>query len=328
MATASFSHSSTPSMFEFCHPPADCLSPSLVCGSYKVDYDQMIGAGTHGSAYVCEDVITKQKFCCKIVRRDTFPISCDWKEKVVNEILIMKRLNGHPNVVGLREFQEEEDTVYIVMDLCDGGDLLDEIELSGSISEDSAREIVKQALEGIIFFHSQGIIHRDLKLENILLLKQDRKKESIRQQNYGASICMSNSGKNMTRQSKALAVKIADFGEAVQLKKRSDKIYGLAGSPYYIAPEIARNESYDFKVDIWSMGIVLYTLLTGEWPSSHDPLTDSSVPKDVKMEFSEQSLHSVSPEARHFLSWLLKTNASERPSATAAFQHPWFDTSL
>ena len=146
---------------------------------------------------------------------------------------ILRKLD-HPNIIKVYELFKEKSFLYIVTEVCHGGDLFERIERLNYFKEEDARAIVKQLLSALSYCHSNKIMHRDIKPENVLMESSDLKD---------------------------LRVKLIDFGTAIEYTGMP-KLKEIYGSSYYIAPEVI-NESYNEKCDIWSLGVVAFVILSG-----------------------------------------------------------------
>ena len=155
---------------------------------------------------------------------------------MINEINIMRRLD-QKNIIKLYEVHESESYIYLIVEVLKGGELFDRVAENGAFIERDACLLMKRLLKALNYLHSKGIMHRDLKLENLILKDDDN--------NYD--------------------VKLADFGLAT-LISQNDQLFKRCGTPGYVAPEILNDKKYDEKVDIFSAGVILYILLTGASP--------------------------------------------------------------
>lgn len=212
-----------------------------------------------------------------------------------NEIAILKDLD-HPNIVKMYEFLEDEKRIYIVTEICKGGELFDEILNRSKFDESDAAIVMKQLLSAVNYCHSKKIVHRDLKPENILL-EQDKDLEKI---------------------------KIVDFGTSLMYDP-SKKLEEKLGTAYYIAPEVIK-KSYNEKCDLWSCGVIMYILISGE-PPFNDPRADNeAIMKKVeagKYDLDHGIWKNVSKEAKDLIKKLLTYDPAERISAEQALKHPW-----
>lgn len=212
-----------------------------------------------------------------------------------NEIAILKDLD-HPNIVKMYEYLEDEKRIYIVTEICKGGELFDEILNRSKFDERDAAVVMKQLLSAINYCHKKNIVHRDLKPEN-MLLESDRDLEKIKVVDFGTSL-------------------VYDKDRALDEK---------LGTAYYIAPEVIK-KSYNEKCDLWSCGVIMYILLSGE-PPFNDPRADNdAIMKKVevgKYDIDHGVWKSISPEAKDLVKKLLTYDASERISAEDALKHKW-----
>mmetsp|Transcript_38480 Transcript_38480/g.46443 ORF Transcript_38480/g.46443 Transcript_38480/m.46443 type:complete len:493 (+) Transcript_38480:224-1702(+) len=223
------------------------------------------------------------------------------RDAILREIDILADLD-HPNVLHLKEYFIGKNHVYLVTELLKGGELLDALlDQGGQYSEADAKLCFKKILEGINYLHQKKVVHRDLKLENLLLAK---------------------SGDLST-------VQIADFG----LAKRSTTdaaMDTMCGSPMYIAPEVISTKAgvgYSPAVDCWSAGVILYILLSGEPP--FDDRNESALFQHIQtgsFEFSAPVWDAVSSPAKDLIKKLLNVNHQQRFSAQQALDHPWCAT--
>ncbi|GJN15929.1 hypothetical protein PR202_gb02876 [Eleusine coracana subsp. coracana] len=207
------------------------------------------------------------------------------------EMEVMQHLSGHPGVVTLKAVFEDADSFYLVMELCSGGRLLDEVARDGRLSERRAANVVRELMAVLKYCHEMGVVHRDIKPENVLLTKDGR-------------------------------LKLADFGLAVRISD-GQKLNGVAGSPAYVAPEILLG-SYSQKVDIWAAGVLLHVLLMGTLPfqgNSAEAVFDAI--KTVELDFHSVQWASVSLLARDLMSQMLNRDSSSRFSADEVLRHPW-----
>lgn len=217
------------------------------------------------------------------------------------EIKILKELQ-HENIVALYDVQEMPNSVFLVMEYCNGGDLADYLQAKGTLSEDTIRIFLQQIAAAMRILHSKGIIHRDLKPQNILLSYANRRKSSIT----------------------GIRIKIADFGFARYLQSNM-MAATLCGSPMYMAPEVIMSQHYDAKADLWSIGTVIYQCLVGK------PPFQANSPQDLRMfyEKNRNLIPSVPRETSAYLAdlllGLLQRNQKDRMDFEAFFSHPFLD---
>ncbi|GER36410.1 calcium-dependent protein kinase [Striga asiatica] len=253
----------------------------------KVDQEyeltKSLGQGKFGSVVLCRSKVTGEEFACKILRKG--------EEIVHREVEIMQHLSGHPGVVTLKAVYEDVESFHLVMELCSGGRLLDQMAREGQYSERKAACIIKEVMLAVRYCHEMGVVHRDIKPENILLTASGQ-------------------------------MKLADFGLAVRILD-GQSLSGIVGSPAYVAPEVLVG-NYSEKVDIWSAGVLLHALLVGVLPFQGDSLeTVFEAIKKVKLDFAGGVWESVSQPARDLLSKMLTRNTSARFTANEVLRHPW-----
>ncbi|XP_026565973.1 serine/threonine-protein kinase ULK2 [Pseudonaja textilis] len=217
------------------------------------------------------------------------------------EIKILKELQ-HENIVALYDVQEMPNSVFLVMEYCNGGDLADYLQAKGTLSEDTIRVFLQQIAAAMRVLHGKGIIHRDLKPQNILLSYASRRKSNV----------------------SGIRVKIADFGFARYLQSNM-MAATLCGSPMYMAPEVIMSQHYDAKADLWSIGTVIYQCLVGK------PPFQANSPQDLRMfyEKNRNLIPSIPRETSAYLSDLLlnllQRNQKDRMDFEAFFNHPFLD---
>ncbi|KAE9598052.1 hypothetical protein Lal_00003938 [Lupinus albus] len=216
-------------------------------------------------------------------------------EDVRREVKILKALSGHEHLIRFHDACEDANNVYIVMELCEGGELLDRIlSRGGRYTEEDAKVIVLQILSVVAFCHLQGVVHRDLKPENFLF----------------------------TSRSEDADMKLIDFGLSDFIKP-DERLNDIVGSAYYVAPEVL-HRSYSVEADIWSIGVITYILLCGSrpfWARTESGIFRSVLRADPN--FDDLPWPSLSPEAKDFVKRLLNKDYRKRMSAAQALAHPW-----
>ena len=245
---------------------------------------------------------TGEEFACKVMSLP--PPGCSnaaevTREDIFKEINILISLD-HPNIIYLREYYEEGNKAYLIMEYLRGGELLDSVLDIGHYSELEARIIFRQIVSGVGYLHGRGIAHRDLKLENLLLAERG----------------------DIAR------VKIADFGLAKGGAATS--LSTICGTPQYVAPEViakgARSgfHSYDLACDIWSCGVILFVLLGG-----YPPFYDESEPRLFdkirrgSYSFDDPVWQHVSDSAKDLIRRLLNLDPKQRPACARILADPW-----
>ncbi|KAJ8795052.1 hypothetical protein J1605_018639 [Eschrichtius robustus] len=206
----------------------------------------------------------------------------------------MKR--SHTGNVRLHDSISEEGFHYLVFDLVTGGELFEDIVAREYYSEADASHCIHQILESVNHIHQHDIVHRDLKPENLLL----------------ASKC------------KGAAVKLADFGLAIEVQGEQQAWFGFAGTPGYLSPEVLRKDPYGKPVDIWACGVILYILLVGYppfWDEDQHKLYQQI--KAGAYDFPSPEWDTVTPEAKNLINQMLTINPAKRITADQALKHPW-----
>ncbi|KZV50880.1 CDPK-related kinase 3-like [Dorcoceras hygrometricum] len=216
-------------------------------------------------------------------------------EDVRREVKILKALSGHKHLVRFYDACEDANNVYIIMELCEGGELLDRIlSKGGRYSEEEAKLIVVQILSIVSFCHLQGVVHRDLKPENFLF----------------------------TSRSEDADMKLIDFGLSDFIRP-DERLNDIVGSAYYVAPEVL-HRSYSVEADIWSIGVITYILLCGSrpfWARTESGIFRSVLRADPN--FEDMPWPSISPHAKDFVKRLLNKDYRKRMTAAQALTHPW-----
>lgn len=216
-------------------------------------------------------------------------------QRLKQEVAVMQRVQHEQHVVNLRETFEDENFVYMVMELCQGGELAAFILEQGNHTESQVALIMRQVLNAVNFLHSCSVCHRDLKPENLLLLNRNPIKENV--------------------------LKVADFGLAAECKT---DLQGVVGTLPYMAPQVFAGR-YDLAVDMWSCGVLMYLLLCGYppfWFEFDDKKTEMMIRRG-NFAFPQQDWDMISDGAKTLIRELLRMQPSERISARDACQNPW-----
>eukprot|EP00475_Leptophrys_vorax_P021973 TRINITY_DN2986_c1_g1_i1.p2 TRINITY_DN2986_c1_g1~~TRINITY_DN2986_c1_g1_i1.p2 ORF type:complete len:378 (+),score=-13.41 TRINITY_DN2986_c1_g1_i1:140-1273(+) len=278
-----------------------------------------IGAGEYGTVRRCTHLATGRVFACKSIRKDGL-VTARAQEEVRREVALMRRVAGHPGVVQLRGAFEDDRCLRLVMDLCDGGELFDEIVRRERIPEGEAAALFRQLASAVAHCHARGVLHRDLKPENILLARNAPAATAAatpaeRDTSAAAAPCAAAAPG-------AFSARIADFGLSIPLRA-GERGYGTAGSPFYMAPEVLTGE-YEFGADVWSLGVILYIMLSGRppfWGADDNEVYDAVL--EGRLDFAGPTWEGVSAEAKGLIRCMLQSDARRRPTAAKVLSHPW-----
>jgi calcium-dependent protein kinase len=269
---------------------------------------QELGSGGFSKVFRVQNLITSEIFACK-----ELPISkIKDKEKFKNEVNIMSKCD-HPNIIKLVEIYEDRRYVELVMEECCGGTLFDRLlkkmeDDDEAFSEKEAAIIFKQIISAIFYCHNQGIAHRDLKMENVLFLYKSED-SPIKVIDFG----LSESAPHLQ----------TDLMEIISGEKNVNMtMSGSVGTPHYISPEVLEGQ-YNQKCDIWSAGVILYTMLSGSFPFDGD--TDKDIYKAIlkrKYDFKKEEWNIISDECKDLISHML-CDEGKRYTAEMVLNHPW-----
>ncbi|XP_041757533.1 calcium/calmodulin-dependent protein kinase type II subunit beta isoform X17 [Coregonus clupeaformis] len=268
---------------------------ATTCTRFTDDFQlyEELGKGAFSVVRRCVKLCTGQEYAAKII--NTKKLSARDHQKLEREARIC-RLLKHSNIVRLHDSISEEGFHYLLFDLVTGGELFEDIVAREYYSEADASHCITQILDSVHHIHQHDIVHRDLKPENLLL----------------ASKC------------KNAAVKLADFGLAIEVQGDQQAWFGFAGTPGYLSPEVLRKEAYGKPVDIWACGVILYILLVGYppfWDEDQHKLYQQI--KAGAYDFPSPEWDTVTPEAKNLINQMLTINPAKRITAQEALKHPW-----
>ncbi|XP_067414765.1 calcium/calmodulin-dependent protein kinase type II subunit delta isoform X6 [Emydura macquarii macquarii] len=271
------------------------MASTATCTRFTDEYQlfEELGKGAFSVVRRCVKIPTGQEYAAKII--NTKKLSARDHQKLEREARIC-RLLKHPNIVRLHDSISEEGFHYLVFDLVTGGELFEDIVAREYYSEADASHCIQQILESVNHCHLNGIVHRDLKPENLLLASK----------------------------SKGAAVKLADFGLAIEVQGEQQAWFGFAGTPGYLSPEVLRKDPYGKPVDMWACGVILYILLVGYppfWDEDQHRLYQQI--KAGAYDFPSPEWDTVTPEAKDLINKMLTINPAKRITASEALKHPW-----
>jgi calcium/calmodulin-dependent protein kinase I len=282
-------------------PTIEQKAPHMVIDNFtdKFFVGKEMGQGAFSIVYEGTKVETGEKYALKCVRKAD--LEDDDIDGLVQEIEVLKQLD-HPYLMNLEGLYQDEHHYIIVSELFHGGDLLQHLVDIEFYSEADARVVIRVLLEALDYCHSKNVVHRDLKLENIMLASSERKLDDI---------------------------KIIDFGFAKKLMKHNERRSSCCGTPSFAAPELRTDDDFDPKAcDIWSLGIISFVLLCG-WPpfmgEDEDDLDDQIVECDYT--FDKPAWASVSDSAKDLVTKMLTKEPTTRLTAKQLLQHGWFSKS-
>uniref|UniRef100_A0A8K9X420 non-specific serine/threonine protein kinase n=1 Tax=Oncorhynchus mykiss TaxID=8022 RepID=A0A8K9X420_ONCMY len=269
---------------------AQPLQATIFSEAYEMKED--IGLGSYSVCKRCIHKTTGMEYAVKIISKA--------KRDPTEEVEILLRYGQHPNVITLKDVFDDGRTVYLVTELMKGGELLDKILRQKFFSEREASAVLYTITKTVEYLHVQGVVHRDLKPSNILYVDESGNAESIR---------------------------ICDFGFAKQLRAENGLLMTPCYTANFVAPEVLKKQGYDAACDIWSLGVLLYTMLTGFTPFANG-LEDT--PEEIlarigsgKFSLTGGYWNSVSAEAKELVSKMLHVDPHQRLTAGQVLRHPW-----
>lgn len=270
------------------------MPPQTVPCQYRTG--KTLGSGTYAVVKEAVHIKTGTYYACKVINKKLM----EGREHMVrNEIQVLKHVSkGHRNIVTLHDYFETSHNLYLIFDLCTGGELFDRICAKGNYFEADAADLVRTIMGAVQYIHSTGIVHRDLKPENLLFRTKEEDAD----------------------------IMIADFGLSRVMDE--DKLHLLTevcGTPGYMAPEIFKKTGHGKPVDIWAMGVITYFLLCGYTPFDRDTQEEEAraiMRGDYKFEPAAYWAN-VSETARDFVKKCLTIDPNRRPTAEQLLKHKW-----
>jgi serine/threonine protein kinase len=261
------------------------LSPPSHVRSYAIGNE--IGQGAFSRVFSAVNLITKSPRAIKVIHRSSLTHSQD-SQRVHQEISILSHLH-HSHLICLKETFTDDKFLYIVLNLCEGGDLFKYILNQGHLDEPTSALVFSQILSAVAFCHSHNIVHRDLKLENVLITTFP-------------------------------TVQLSDFGLSGFVVK-GERMTVYCGSPCYLAPECHCKIAYDgIKADIWSLGVMLFAMVTGSFPWA---VTNSTAMVRQILKGKYDIPKALSMECRSLINGMLQVNPGTRLTMAEVLEHPF-----
>mmetsp|Transcript_4339 Transcript_4339/g.13122 ORF Transcript_4339/g.13122 Transcript_4339/m.13122 type:complete len:375 (+) Transcript_4339:232-1356(+) len=262
------------------------------------EFGERLGEGAFATVYQGIDKTTLETFAIKVIDKGKADNEIEFIQR---ETRIMKTID-HPNVIKTYDVFDTKSNLYLVMEYMPGGTLADIMKAKLLRTEKTVKSVMFDILQGVAYLHRMHIVHRDLKLKNILC-------------------------KNNTL---PLEIKLADFGLSNNVGVRTVSRVALrsqVGSPHFVAPEILRDQPYGTAVDLWSCGVILHLLLTAKYPFSGKTVQDTlKLVCTGKVELRGPEWGYVSKEGQNFVLSLLEEDPEKRPTAEEALKHSWFSS--
>ncbi|XP_049321353.1 serine/threonine-protein kinase 33 isoform X2 [Astyanax mexicanus] len=267
-----------------------------------------LGQGSFGVVCEATHIETQKKWAIKKVNKEKAGSS--GVRLLEREVSILKQVN-HAHIIHLEEVFETPKKMYLVMELCEGGELKRLLRKNKRFSEEETRHIISSLAEAIVYLHKKDIVHRDLKLENILVKSYQSDHDSDDNDDGGE---------------RTVNIKVTDFGLSVQKGGvgSENMLQATCGTPTYMAPEVINGHQYSQQCDVWSIGVIMYTLLCGEPPfisSSEERLFEMI--KKGELSFAGPVWETISDAAKKVLCCLLKVDPAHRITASELLDNPW-----
>lgn len=260
-----------------------------------------IGKGGSGKVYEVKCRLTGESYACKVLSKKKYK-----EEKILQEIELLSEMN-HDNIIKYRESFETKSDIFVIMTHAKGGELYTVLHDNGKFSERNAKNVIGPLLDAIAYLHKKNIMHRDIKLENILfanpVLYDSRSKDiEVRSQD----------------------VLLVDFGLSQKLSNSEPKPDKICGSNFYVAPEVYNRVGYGLEIDLWGVGVVTFMLLSNTPPFyGHRKGELEEAVRTGSYSFENSAFRGVSEEAKDFIRRLLTLNPARRLDAEAALSHIW-----
>lgn len=251
-----------------------------------------LGRGGQGVVHQCTHRVSGLSFACKTIIKSSLTTAAD-EEDVCFEIAAMQQLKGHPFIVSLEEVFEDDHAIHLVMELCEGGELLDSILAKKTLPAHQAAQILWAVAQALKFYHNHGVMHRDVKAENVFLTASGE-------------------------------AKLGDFGLATRLTP-GHRLHDITGTSDYLAPEVLAKD-YDERAELWTLGVLLYIMLTGERlfsASLHGGDRMAAILNTDILHQFRRKCEDLSPSVTDLISRLLCLDPERRITLDQLLAHPW-----
>jgi len=262
---------------------------------YKFDPSQSKALGEGSFAYVVKGwhIETNEVVAIKIINQQEMK---NQNTVIQDEINVLAEVSDHPNIIKLHAVFVDKINFYLVMELCEGGDLFSKIVSKGSFSEKDAAMYCRQLAQALKFMHDHGVAHRDLKPENLLLDAEGN-------------------------------LKVADFGLSKIMEEKHSAMKTVCGTWAYAAPEVIKRKGYDHLVDVWSLGVLQFVMLAGYHPFDvygdlREPVLLKNI-LEIKFNYDDPVWATISSDAKMLIKALLKKSPKDRMSLEEYLEHPW-----
>ncbi|XP_007256339.2 serine/threonine kinase 17a like [Astyanax mexicanus] len=256
-----------------------------------------LGRGKFAVVKKCVEKATGKEYAAKFLRKRRKGKSC--REDIMNEIAVLESAKANQYVVGLHEVYETSNEIILVLECAAGGEIFDQCvgDSDEAFTEKDVIRLARQILTGVAFLHKKNVVHLDLKPQNILLT------------------CTQPLGD----------IRIVDFGLSRHVNSTSE-VREIVGTPEYVAPEILDYEKISTATDMWSIGVLMYVMLTGESPFLGNDNQETYLNiSQVNVDYSQDVFHGISSLAVDFIKSLLHKNPADRATAEQCLQHPWLN---
>ncbi|XP_016923738.2 ribosomal protein S6 kinase 2 beta [Drosophila suzukii] len=275
--------------------------PGVLPGNFHAEYNllQELGRGTFSVCRLCEHRASKKHYAVKVIEKAAVA-AASTSADCWEEVEIMLRYGNHPNIVTLYSVYEDAGSAYLVMELLKGGELLDRILAVGQMCESEASAVLRTIASAVAYLHEHGVVHRDLKPSNMIYASMRQTPETL---------------------------KLCDLGFAKQLRADNGLLMTPCYTANFVAPEVLKRQGYDLACDIWSLGVLLYIMLSGRTPFASTPNDSPDVIlKRIgsgHIDFTSSRWALVSVPAKELLRQMLHIVPENRPTAAQILDHAW-----